>query len=88
MMLAFGLGFQFPILLIFLQLAGVVEPRTLAGGRRYAIVGVVVLVAVITPSADPYSLLILSVPMILFYELSILVGKLLQRRRAVAGVPS
>lgn len=88
MMLAFGLGFQFPILLIFLQLAGVLDPRTLAGGRRYAIVGVVVLVAVITPSADPYSLLILSVPMIVFYELSILVGKLLQRRRAVAEVPS
>ena len=84
MMLAFGIGFEFPILLVFLQLAGVVEPSSLARGRRYAIVGIVVLVAIVTPSGDPYSMLALSVPMIVFYELSILVGRLLVRRRAAA----
>jgi sec-independent protein translocase protein TatC len=84
MMLAFGIGFEFPILLIFLQLVGVLQPQTLAAGRRYAIVGVVILVAVITPSGDPYSLLMLSVPMVVFYEISILVGKLIQKRRAKA----
>lgn len=82
MMLAFGIGFEFPIVLIFLQLVGLVTPQKLASWRRYAIVGIVVLVAVITPSGDPYSLALLSVPMYLFYEASILVGKLLQRRRA------
>lgn len=81
MMLAFGIGFEFPILLIFLQMAGIVESRTLRSWRRYAMVGIVVLVAVITPSGDPYSLAILSVPMYLFYEASILVGWLMQRRR-------
>lgn len=81
MMLAFGVGFEFPIVLIFLQLVGLVTPQKLASWRRYAIVGIVILVAVITPSGDPYSLALLSVPMYIFYEGSILFGKLLQRRR-------
>jgi sec-independent protein translocase protein TatC len=82
MMLAFGIGFEFPIVLIFLQLVGLVTPQKLASWRRYAIVGIVILVAVITPSGDPYSLALLSVPMYVFYEASILFGRLLQRRRA------
>jgi len=44
-----------------------------------------VLVAVITPSGDPFSLFMLAVPMYLFYEASILIGRLITRRRAVAG---
>jgi sec-independent protein translocase protein TatC len=80
MMLAFGVGFEFPIVLIFLQLAGVVTTRNLRDGRRYAIVGIVILVAVITPSGDPYSLAILSIPMYFFYEASIVIGTLLTRR--------
>jgi sec-independent protein translocase protein TatC len=81
MMLAFGIGFQFPIVLIFLQLIGVLDPATLAGVRRYAIVGIAVLVAVITPSADPISMLALTIPMVIFYEISIVVGRVLVRRR-------
>jgi sec-independent protein translocase protein TatC len=81
MMLAFGIGFEFPIVLIFLQMVGLVTPQKLASWRRYAIVGIVVLVAVITPSGDPYSLALLSVPMYVFYEASILIGKLMQRRK-------
>lgn len=82
MMLAFGIGFEFPILLIFLQMAGVVSVDALRKGRRYAIVGITVLVAVITPSGDPISLLMLSVPMVLFYEASIVAGRVIDRRRA------
>jgi sec-independent protein translocase protein TatC len=81
MMLAFGVGFEFPIVLVFLQLAGVVSAKNLRDVRRYAIVGIVVLVAVITPSGDPYSLAILSIPMYLFYETSIVIGTLLTRRK-------
>ncbi|MET0902944.1 MAG: twin-arginine translocase subunit TatC [Acidimicrobiales bacterium] len=83
MMLAFGIGFEFPVLLIFMQMAGIIGPSQLAGFRRYAIVGVCVLVAVITPSGDPISMLMLSVPMVLFYEVSILIGRILERRRSV-----
>jgi len=75
MMLAFGIGFEFPLVLIFLQLAGVVGWRRLASWRRYAIVIVFVIDAVITPSADPISLLALAIPMCLFYEAAILIGR-------------
>jgi sec-independent protein translocase protein TatC len=81
MMLAFGVGFEFPILLVFLQMAGIITPGSLRKVRRYAIVGICVLVAVITPSGDPISLLMLSVPMILFYEVSIIIGRIVERRR-------
>ncbi|MFL6204773.1 MAG: twin-arginine translocase subunit TatC [Acidimicrobiales bacterium] len=84
MMLAFGIGFEFPILLIFLQMAGIIGPRQLASFRRYAIVGICVVVAVITPSGDPISMLMLSVPMVVFYEVAILIGRIMERRRSTA----
>jgi sec-independent protein translocase protein TatC len=83
MMLAFGVGFEFPIVLIFLQMAGIVEPDTLRRGRRFAIVGICILVAVITPSGDPISMLMLSVPMVIFYEIAILVGSIITKRQAL-----
>lgn len=76
MMIAFGLAFEFPLLLIFLQLVGILESRQLRGFRRWAIVLIFVFVAVITPSGDPYSLLALALPMYLFYEAAILIGRL------------
>lgn len=80
MMAAFGIAFQFPLLLIGLQAAGVVENQTLRKIRSYALVGIVALVAVITPSGDPFTLMVLSVPMYAFYELAILYGRLARRR--------
>jgi sec-independent protein translocase protein TatC len=77
--LAFGLSFEFPIVLIFLQLAGVLSTRRLRDWRRGAIVGVAVFAAIITPSQDPYTMLAMCVPMWLFYEASIIVGRLLRR---------
>ena len=81
MMLAFGIGFEFPIVLIFAQMAGLVTPEQLASGRRWAIVIIFVAVAVLTPSGDPYSQIMLSLPMVLFYEAAILIGRLMRRRR-------
>lgn len=85
MMLAFGAGFEFPILLVFLQLAGIVETSQLRQFRRFAIVLITVLVAVLTPSGDPYSMLALSVPMVIFYEVAILIGSWFERRAARAA---
>ena len=62
MMLAFGVGFEFPIVLVFLQLAGILSSATLRKYRRYSIVGITILVAVITPSGDPISMLALTIP--------------------------
>ena len=71
MVAAFGIGFQFPVLLVFLQLVGVITPQQLIKSWRYALIGIVVVAAVITPSGDPISLAALAVPMTILYFLSL-----------------
>ncbi len=84
MIFAFGLGFLLPVLVVFLQLVNVITPRRLLGGWRYAIVGIFVLAAVVTPSGDPVSLMLLGLPMLALYMLAILIGWLVIRRRPAA----
>ncbi|HVC68009.1 MAG TPA: twin-arginine translocase subunit TatC [Acidimicrobiales bacterium] len=79
LMVAFGVTFEFPVLLVSLELAGVLTPRQLSSWRRWAIIGIVVLAGVITPSSDPFSMLAMAVPLYVFYELSILIGKIARR---------
>jgi sec-independent protein translocase protein TatC len=87
MMLAFGIGFEFPILLVFLIMAGILEVDTLRRGRRMAIVIICVIVAVITPSGDPYSMLALAIPMCIFYEVALRIGSVIEKRRLAAEAP-
>jgi len=82
MVVAFGVGFTIPVMLVFLQLLGVLTPQMLLGAWRYAIVGTFFVAAAITPSGDPISLLALSVPMVVLYFVAILIGRIVQRRRA------
>jgi len=79
LMAVFGLTFLFPVVLVALELIGVLTPARLSSWRRWAIVLIVVGAAIITPSGDPFSMLALAVPLYGFYEVSILVGKLLRR---------
>lgn len=81
MMLAFGIGFLSPVLIVFLQLVGVVSPRTLIRQWRFAIMGIFVLSAVITPSGDPITLFALAVPLCVLYLCAVLIGWLVVRRR-------
>jgi sec-independent protein translocase protein TatC len=81
MIFAFGIGFLLPVLIVFLQLANVIRPRSLLRGWRYATIAVFVLAAAITPSGDPVTLMMLGVPMMILYFLSILIGWLVVRRR-------
>lgn len=83
MMLAFGIGFLSPVLLVFLQLISVVSPKALIKQWRYAIMGIFVAAAVITPSGDPISMLALAIPLTILYLVAVLVGWLLTRRRTV-----
>ena len=85
MMLAFGIGFEFPILLIFLQMAGIVKTETLRKYWRHAIVVIAIVVAVATPSNDPFSMLALSVPLWLFYGVALVFGSVRDRRRRRAA---
>lgn len=81
MIFAFGVGFLLPVLFVFLQLVNVVTPRTLLKSWRYATIGVFVLAAVITPSGDPVTLMMLALPMLFLYFVAILIGFLVLRKR-------
>jgi len=79
LMTVFGVTFEFPVLLVSLEIAGVLSPKKLSSWRRWAIVLIVVIAGVITPSSDPFSMMALAIPMYLFYELSIVIGKIITR---------
>ena len=81
--LAFGISFLLPVLLLLLNMAGIVSRKQLAGARRYVIVAITAVAAVITPP-DVVSQLMLLVPMWLLFEGSLLVMWLGERREAKA----
>ncbi|WP_128892015.1 twin-arginine translocase subunit TatC [Erythrobacter sp. HKB08] len=76
--LAFGISFLLPVLLLLLNRAGLVSRAQLAGARRYVIVGVVALAAIVTPP-DPGSQLILAVPLLMLFEGSLLLMRIFER---------
>jgi sec-independent protein translocase protein TatC len=80
--LAFGVSFLFPVILVFLEAVGVLSWQRLASWRRWAILGIAVFAAVITPSGDPYTMLAMMIPMYVFYEASIIIGRFMKRGRA------
>ncbi len=80
---AFGLCFQLPVLMTLLARVGLATSKGMAEKRKYAIVGVFIVAAVITPP-DPISQLSLAIPIILLYEISILMAKLVEKKKAEA----
>lgn len=81
MTLAFGLVFELPIISFFLGKVGIVTPQILAKGRRYAVVGILILAAALTPSPDVFSQMMLAGPLYFLYEVSILVVKSVQKKK-------
>lgn len=79
LILAFGASFEFPLILVSLTLVGVLSSRKLRQWRRYALLLIAVVAAVITPSQDWFTMTAMMVPLIVFYELSILVARLLKK---------
>lgn len=79
MCLIFGLVFMYPIVVVSLELVGAVPSSTWRRWRRPAIVVICLVAAVITPSSDPFSFLAMAVPMLVFYEVSIVIGRLLKK---------
>ncbi len=79
MVVAFGISFEFPVVLVFLLIAKVLKVEQLQRARRWSIVGIFLFAAIITPSQDPYSLFFMAIPMCLFYEGSIIIGRILRR---------
>ena len=79
-LLAFGIAFQFPVFLFAAGALGLVSSRALREQRRWAVVFVIVAAALMTPGGDPLTLLMLSTPMYLLYELAILSIRFILKR--------
>jgi sec-independent protein translocase protein TatC len=83
LILAFGLTFQLPVVLTLLGQIGVVTHEMLTKGRRFAIVGVCAVAAVITPP-DPISMIAMAVPLMGLFEIAVLAVKFIEKRKAKA----
>ncbi len=80
-----GLVFEFPLILVILQVLGIISPDTLRAGRRYALVIIMIVGGLMAPSPDIGSMLMMMAPMVILYEGSIIVGAALRRRRLAAA---
>jgi sec-independent protein translocase protein TatC len=79
MLLIFGFIFQMPLVAYYLSKAGIIKYRTLSKKRRYALLGIVVVSAVITPP-EVTSLLLMAVPMYGLFELSVLIARVFGKK--------
>lgn len=75
LVLCMGLAFELPLVTWLLSLFGIIKRRMLRKYRRYAVVIIVTVAAIITPTGDPFTLMVVSIPLYLLYELSILMVK-------------
>lgn len=79
--LAFGAVFELPIVIIFLTRMGIVTTKTLAKNRKYAVLIAFILAAILTPTPDMFNQTLMSIPMIVLYEVGILVSRIFVRKR-------
>jgi len=81
LMLAFGAVFETPVVIVFLGLLGIVNSKMLRKGRRYFVVLAFIIAAVLTPTPDVINQCLMAVPMLLFYEISLRILGVIERRR-------
>lgn len=81
-MLGLGLAFELPVILLTLVKIGLLSYEQLAGFRSYALVGNMVIAAVVTPSGDPVTMMILAVPLHMLYEISVFIAWMWKRKEA------
>jgi len=80
--LAFGLGFQIPIVVVFLIALRIISAKQMSAARKYVILGIAILAAVLTSSPDAGTMMLLAVPMQLLFEMGLLIGRSVERRQA------
>jgi len=81
LLLSLGLVFEMPVITTFLARLGVITPKWLSSKRRIAIVFAFILAAIITPTFDPINQTLVAAPLVILYEISIWLAKLVQRRK-------
>jgi len=81
MLLVFGIAMEIPLFVVMLNLAGVVSGATLGRYRPWIVIGTMIFAAVATPSTDPFSMLMLAVPMLVLFGLSEAIARLVDKAR-------
>jgi len=81
-LLGFGLSFELPIFMFFLAKLGIVNAKMLSKQRRYAILVIFIIAAILTPSPDALSQIIMAIPLMFLYEVSIIVVKFTEKNKA------
>jgi len=79
-----GIIFQLPVVIFVLSKLGVMTPQFMRKNRRYAAVLILIVAAVVTPTADPFTMMIVAMPLFLLYELSIMISANIQRKKLKA----
>ena len=82
LLVAFGVSFELPLIAVALNLVGVLSHDVLARSRRWIIFLTFVFAAFVTPTQDPFTMLLMAVPMVVLFELAIQIARLVDRRRA------
>jgi sec-independent protein translocase protein TatC len=83
LLIPFGLLFEYPLLVYFLAKIGILTPELLVRYRKYSIVGVFIIAAILTPSPDPLTMLIVAFPMVILYEAGIIVARIVFRKKRI-----
>ena len=81
LLLAFGVSFELPVFIFFMAKLGIVNSRMMSRQRRYAILIIFILAAILTPSPDAFTQVIMAVPLMILYEFSIYVAKFAERKK-------
>src|ERR671912_58880 len=82
LLVAFGVSFEVPLIAIALNLVGVLSHEVLSRSRRWIFFLTIVFAAFVTPTQDPFTMLLMAGPMILLFELAIQIARVVDRRRA------
>jgi len=81
MLLIFGIAMEIPLFVVLLNLAGIVSGKQLGKARPWIVIGTMVFAAVATPSTDPFSMLMLAIPMLILFALSEVIARIVDRVR-------
>lgn len=76
-----GVIFQLPVIIFILSKMGIMTPAFMRASRRYSTVLILIVAAVVTPTADPYTMLIVALPLFMLYELSIYISANIEKKK-------
>lgn len=82
-LIPFGLVFEFPLVVYFLTKIEIISPEWLVRNRKYSLVGIFVLAAILTPGPDPVSQMMMVIPMVVLYEAGVFVARIVARKKQI-----